>query len=322
MWEYLVEVEKWSRKGYPEANKTTMSQMRVTKLMKAAKDDQNLHNLLIMKRRETPVEEQYDTLKDIVLQQENERKKETVYRGGISDAPGRTESRWNGSERWRKSEKEDQLSDGEASQKSVDQRGSIKCYNCGGVGHIVKQCTSKIVGNVGREDQLEGTRSSMVKMWENCEILGQKRKVTIDSGSVVSVISSGAWEKLKRGCIDWKERCEVLGKPYFKLLDASRRAMPVREQVKMEIKMNGKKSVIVFQIVRNNADNFLIGANAFKAVGIELRWKAKQAVTQRASGYGNCSGVHRNIWRMERTNVQTNADASAAKGSRVRMERG
>uniref|UniRef100_A0A2Q4SXK3 Uncharacterized protein n=1 Tax=Caenorhabditis japonica TaxID=281687 RepID=A0A2Q4SXK3_CAEJA len=85
--------------------------------------------------------------------------------------------------------------------------------------------------------------------------------------------------------------------------------------------MNGEKLVIVFQIVRNNADIFLIGANAFKAVGIELRWKPKQAVMQRSSGYGDFSGVHPNTWRMERTNVQTNADASVAKGSSVRMER-
>uniref|UniRef100_A0A8R1ICH3 CCHC-type domain-containing protein n=1 Tax=Caenorhabditis japonica TaxID=281687 RepID=A0A8R1ICH3_CAEJA len=274
-----------------------------------------------MKRRETPVEEQYDTLKDIVLQQENERKKEQVYRGGISDATGRTESRWNGSERWRKSEKEDQLSDGEASQKSVDQRGSIKCYNCGGVGHIVKQCTSKLVANVVREGQLKGTRSSMVKMWENCEILEQKRKVTIDSGAVVSVISSGAWEKLKRGCIDWKERCEVLAKPHFKLVNASRLTMPVQEQVKLDIKIKDREAKVIFQIVRNNADIFLLGANAFKAVGIELRWKEKEAITQRASGYRVSSGVHLNTWRMKRENVQTNADASAAKGSRVRMER-
>uniref|UniRef100_A0A8R1IXG9 CCHC-type domain-containing protein n=1 Tax=Caenorhabditis japonica TaxID=281687 RepID=A0A8R1IXG9_CAEJA len=270
MWEYLVEVEKWSRKGYPEADKTTISQMRVTKLMKAAKDDRNLHNLLIMKRRETPVDEQYDTLKDIVLQQENERKKEQVYRGGRSDATGRTESCGNGSERWRKSEKEEQLSDGEASKKSMDQRGGIKCYNCGGVGHIAKQC---------------------------------------------------AWEKLKRGCSDWKERCEVLAKPHFKLVNASRLTMPVQEQVKLDIKIKDRKAVVIFQIVKNNADIFLLGANTFKAVGIELRWKAKEAGTQRASGYGNSSGLHRNTGRMERKNVQTNADASTVKRSRDMVER-
>uniref|UniRef100_A0A8R1EVK4 CCHC-type domain-containing protein n=1 Tax=Caenorhabditis japonica TaxID=281687 RepID=A0A8R1EVK4_CAEJA len=237
MWEYLVEVEKWSRKGYPQADRTTISQMRVTKLMKAAKEDRNLHNLLIMKRRETPVDEQYDTLKDIVLQQETERKKERSYRAEATDGNSRTESRWNGSETWEKRAKEEQLSDGEASQKNVDQKGRIKCYNCGGVGHIVKQCTSKLVANVVREGQLKGTRSAIVKMWENCEILGQKRKVTIDSGAVVSVISSRAWEKLKSCCVDWKERCEVLAKPHFKLVNASRLTMPVQEQVTLSFKI-------------------------------------------------------------------------------------
>uniref|UniRef100_A0A8R1DJ17 CCHC-type domain-containing protein n=1 Tax=Caenorhabditis japonica TaxID=281687 RepID=A0A8R1DJ17_CAEJA len=306
MWEYLVEVEKWSRKGYPEADKTTISQMRVTKLMKAAKDDRNLHNLLIMKRRETPVADQYDTLKDI---------------NGKTNGNSRTKSCWDGSERWKTGDKEERQSDGEASQKSVDQRESMKCYNCEGVGHIAKQCTSKIVANVVRKNQLEGTRSSKVKMWETCEILRQKRKVTIDSGAVVSVISSGAWEKLKRGCIDWKEKGEVLAKPHFKLVNASKLAMPVQEKVKLTIKIKDRKAVVLFQIVRNNADIFLLGVNAFKAVGIELRLKPKEAVMQRASGYGDFSGVHRITWRMERENVQTNADASAAKGRRVRMKR-
>uniref|UniRef100_A0A8R1EK70 Uncharacterized protein n=1 Tax=Caenorhabditis japonica TaxID=281687 RepID=A0A8R1EK70_CAEJA len=97
--------------------------------------------------------------------------------------------------------------------------------------------------------------------------------------------------------------------------------MPVQEQVKLDIKIKDREAKVIFQIVRNNADIFLLGANAFKAVGIELRWKARKAVMQRASGYGDSSGVHLNTWRMKRENMQTNVDASVAKGSRVRMER-
>uniref|UniRef100_A0A8R1ETM7 Uncharacterized protein n=1 Tax=Caenorhabditis japonica TaxID=281687 RepID=A0A8R1ETM7_CAEJA len=106
-----------------------------------------------------------------------------------------------------------------------------------------------------------------------------------------------------------------------KILEGTILAMPVQEQVKLDIKIKDREAKVIFQIVRNNADIFLLGANAFKAFGIELRWKAKEAVAQRESRHGYSSGVHLNTWRMKRENMQTNEDASAAKGSRVRMER-
>uniref|UniRef100_A0A8R1IJ08 CCHC-type domain-containing protein n=1 Tax=Caenorhabditis japonica TaxID=281687 RepID=A0A8R1IJ08_CAEJA len=68
-----------------------------------------------------------------------------------------------------------------------------QCFRCGGVGHVVRQCTSRPVQKV---DTAKKARKA--KMVESVKIVGQRRRFEIDSGSVVSVTSTGGWGRSKR----------------------------------------------------------------------------------------------------------------------------
>uniref|UniRef100_A0A8R1IFG3 Uncharacterized protein n=1 Tax=Caenorhabditis japonica TaxID=281687 RepID=A0A8R1IFG3_CAEJA len=161
------------------------------------------------------------------------------------------------------------------------------------------------VQKVGTVEKSKGR--TMVEM---VEILGQKRRFAIDSGAVVSVISTGAWKRLKRRCLEWEKQVEVLAKPNFDLCDASKTVMPVREQIKVKIAIRGQKAVVVFQLVENELDIFLLGTNSFEVIGVDLQWKAERAVPRTAQ----------NIGERPQSCAQIRAKAKAGLGQPIRME--
>uniref|UniRef100_A0A8R1E530 CCHC-type domain-containing protein n=1 Tax=Caenorhabditis japonica TaxID=281687 RepID=A0A8R1E530_CAEJA len=86
-----------------------------------------------------------------------------------------------------------------------------QCFRCGGVGHVVRQCTSRPVQKV---DTAKKARKA--KMVESVKLVGQRRRFEIDSGSVVSVTSTGGWGRSKRRSTKWEKEVEVLAKPNFR----------------------------------------------------------------------------------------------------------
>uniref|UniRef100_A0A8R1IIH7 Uncharacterized protein n=1 Tax=Caenorhabditis japonica TaxID=281687 RepID=A0A8R1IIH7_CAEJA len=99
-----------NEKAYPGVDDGNLSQMRTTKLMMAVKDNENLHNLFIMKRLDYSIEDQYENLKDVVLQQEQE-KRQSLKKGHsflMNDGKMRKDTSWKRSDRHPNHYKEEQ----------------------------------------------------------------------------------------------------------------------------------------------------------------------------------------------------------------------
>ncbi|PIC16536.1 hypothetical protein B9Z55_023111 [Caenorhabditis nigoni] len=289
MWEFLMDVEKWSKRAFPHLDEETLSQLRVTKLMKALRDDPTMQKLMTMKRYEVAKKDQYEFLKDVVLQQENEDKRNQGL--GKSEREEKKENSWkkeqNKAARQEKSDEKKEGSEdsnhGKSSESDEQRRSSIRCYKCQGIGHIARDCDAKVIHHI----ETDGTGSGVgAKMREQVELLGQKRIMVIDSGAEVSVMSTRVWDALKRGCENWRRKVEVLAKPAFVVRNTSGKNMPVKGQLKIPIMVRGNKAEVWFQLVEDKAEILLLGTNAFESVGVELAWKEKQEERVRKVGKG------------------------------------
>uniref|UniRef100_A0A8R1HN03 CCHC-type domain-containing protein n=1 Tax=Caenorhabditis japonica TaxID=281687 RepID=A0A8R1HN03_CAEJA len=219
--------------------------MRTTKLMMAVNDNENLHNLIIMKRLDYSIENQYENLKDVVFQQEQE-KRQSLKKGHsllMNEGKMKKDTSWRRSDCQPKQFKEEQKDEMGSKRVENQSQPNLRCFRCGGIGHTSRQCTSKsaYVVEKKKSEKSEGVGAEVV---ETVEILGQNRTIFIDSGAVVPVMSSAVWERLKKGCPDWDKRVEVLAKPVFTILNSSKAEMPVENQLKLEVRVRGRKALV------------------------------------------------------------------------------
>uniref|UniRef100_A0A8R1IUW4 CCHC-type domain-containing protein n=2 Tax=Caenorhabditis japonica TaxID=281687 RepID=A0A8R1IUW4_CAEJA len=170
----------------------------------------------------------------------------------MNEGKMKKDTSWRRSDRQPKQFKEEHKDEMGLKRVENQSQPNLRCFRCGGVGHMSRQCTSKpaYVVEKKKSEESEGVGAEVV---ETVEILGQNRKIIIDSGAVVSVMSSAMWERLKNGCPDWEKRSEELAKPGFTILNASKAEMPVEKQLKLEVRVRGRKALVVFQLVENMA---------------------------------------------------------------------
>ncbi|EFP00391.1 hypothetical protein CRE_01412 [Caenorhabditis remanei] len=240
------------------------------------KEEKRLAEEAVSKYKKTLKEEREASseLRGLLRKQENEPKKAGQARD-TQEVP--VPSRLEVVRKWSPKDSDDEFSmhGRRGDRKTVGERrdsgAKMKCFTCGGIGHGSWQCVSKRVDKVQIQ---EGTvKNAGVETVEMVEMLGQRRRVVIDSGAVVSVISTTAYERLKAGCRDWEKEVEVFGKPTFTVLNASNSKMRVRGQIKIPMVVRGRKVRVVFQLVDNWVERILIGTNAFESIGVELKWK-------------------------------------------------
>uniref|UniRef100_A0A8R1IR87 CCHC-type domain-containing protein n=1 Tax=Caenorhabditis japonica TaxID=281687 RepID=A0A8R1IR87_CAEJA len=239
-------LKKWSRKAYPGVDDENLSQMRTTKLMMAVKDNENLHNLLIMKRLDYSIEDQYENLKDVVLQQEQE-KRQSLKKGHsflMNEGKMRKDTPWKRSDYHLNQFKNEQKDEMGFRKEENQSQPDLKCFRCGGVGHMSRQCASKPVYVVEKKNS---EKSVGAKVW--CGRIGH---------------FIGYVGKIEKRCPDWEKCVEELAKPGFTILNASKAEMPVEKQLKLEF------------------GNSLIGNQRIQKRRVEFKWKAENAVARAA----------------------------------------
>uniref|UniRef100_A0A8R1HNI7 CCHC-type domain-containing protein n=1 Tax=Caenorhabditis japonica TaxID=281687 RepID=A0A8R1HNI7_CAEJA len=164
MWEYLIDVEKWSRKAYPGVDDENLSQMRTTKLMMAVKDNENLHNLLIMKRLDYSIEDQYENLKDVVLQQEQE-KRQSMKKGHsflMNEAKMRKDTSWKRSDYYLNQFKNEQNDEMGFRKEENQSQPDLKCFRCGGIGHCATEFDTSKCSSSGAHLHTSSRRAPLI----------------------------------------------------------------------------------------------------------------------------------------------------------------
>uniref|UniRef100_A0A8R1ETQ1 CCHC-type domain-containing protein n=1 Tax=Caenorhabditis japonica TaxID=281687 RepID=A0A8R1ETQ1_CAEJA len=198
--------------------------------------------------------------------QQKQEKRQSLKNGHsflMNDGKMRKDTSWKRSNRHQNHLKEEQK-DAMGFKRVENQfQPNLKCFRCRGIGHMSRQCTSKPAYAV-KEKKSEESEGVGAEVW---------------CGRVGHVI----------GCVGkTEEKMPRLGETGRSTGEArvhhieSKAEMPVEKQLKLEVGVRGRKAFVVFQLVENSSEVLLLGTNAFKSIGVELKWKAENAVARAA----------------------------------------
>ncbi|CAB3410515.1 unnamed protein product [Caenorhabditis bovis] len=259
--DYCAIIEEVSGVVFRESSKETMAQARLSKLMEGITDTAQ-RNFLTMRKLEVEPKEQYEKLKQIAIAFELERGEGRRIGKPVTASQNKTIVRQGG----------------------VVMRSEKICYKCGGRGHLSYECLPDRPAytmraqqnNTGRNVPMtqggNGSRG-VVRAWDQNKgdirqvnkvekvgdgepdvglsmtemgvILGQEVEFLLDSGAVVSVLSSKIWERLIANGGEWeKETVKLIGIPKYALVTAEKRPLEAVGQVECQLTMRGRTAKI------------------------------------------------------------------------------
>ncbi|KAK6013854.1 zinc knuckle, partial [Ostertagia ostertagi] len=259
--DFCVELERLTRRAYPELEERTLSVIRADYLYDQLSHwDESCH---LQEAMEGPGSDMYERLKDAAMRVERRHLALENRAGNKPSSSPWTQKKGRGFQLRRSKEVhmeqnlEGSKTDIETNRASKEAQG-MRCFKCKKTGHKARECKSIASGSSGNAMSLSarirkaGCSAACTKQTRSCRklsptivgkrstidvtILGRDRKALLDTGSEVSILPAKVLQQAMNDGIDIDTAVKEVPLPRsLKITDASGRAMDFLTAVELDI---------------------------------------------------------------------------------------
>ncbi|VDL77857.1 unnamed protein product [Nippostrongylus brasiliensis] len=311
--DFCVELERLTRKAYPELEEQALSVVRADQLYdQLAYWDESCQLQEILEGRGANM---YERLKEAAMRIERRRLAQH------NKAPDRNRSRVPNKTKFvNVSGTESELLTGGGQPNAMqvarngDRARDLKCFNCAEPGHKARNCkkekqkskakpmslaarvTKVRCGTIRSAHAISCTQQCSVvpltgtRTTIQIEVLGKPKEALLDTGSEVSILPVQLLKQAVKDGVDIDKQVREVPIPdhAVSITDASGRVMNFLTIVELSIKdkSDGQETVVQMFVSLNTDDTIIIGTNAIPAMGYQLR-KCTQRTPQVKSKVSN-----------------------------------
>ncbi|KAK6031026.1 zinc knuckle [Ostertagia ostertagi] len=298
--DFCVELERLTRRAYPELGEDTLSIIRADHLYDQISHwDESCH---LQEALEGPGSDMYERLKDAAMRAEwrhlslkNRKSTEFSQTTGVTSRGQRNVRRNYFKENdvsQIKAKSSVELEDNE------DRKGNkerLKCFKCKSTGHKARECkttaTSEVSRPVSLSARVRGVKCTKVhskhghirnrsphifgkRSTIEVTILGKDRKALLDTGSQISILPSIVLQEAMDDGIDIDAVVKEIALPKsLKITDASGKAMKFLTAVEVDVvnRSDNKLNRVRMLVSKTKEKLIILGTNAIPQIGYEVR---------------------------------------------------